>query len=143
MNIQMMLFDPGEPTPESTIEIFVGVAAHSNDAKAKRQAAQLAFLTRLMRCNSPACVDDVVIDPDSPFDDGGCWLGAAIRELSVNGIIEQAGCERSRRASRRGGLRRLWALADRDKAQAWIDRLKGTMAGGKRNDSAAATVESN
>lgn len=135
---QQLLFDAGL----TVYAVFVGNPIELSRAGDKRRAAQLALLSVLLQSRSgQASTDDIVRDSSRPYDDGGKWLGPAIRELVDDGLIRPCGADQSKRQSRNGGLRHVWELVDEALAKRKVRRLRAALSFHKKTDSTAATIE--
>lgn len=135
---QQLLFDAGL----TIYAVFVGNPIQLSTASDKSRAAQLALLTVLLKSRSGiASTDDIVRDSSKPYDDGGKWLGPAIRELVDDGLIRACGANRSKRESRHGGLLNLWEIDNEVAAKQKVRRLRAALSFQKKTGSMAATTE--
>jgi hypothetical protein len=136
--IQQTLFESGL----TVFSVFIGNPIELRSLGDRRRAAQLALLNVLLRSRTgTACTDDIVRDSSKAYDDGGKWLGPAIRELQDDGLIRQCGANRSKRESRNGGLLNRWEIADESAARTKVRRLRAGLSFHKKTGSIAATIE--
>ena len=86
--------------------------------------AQLAMLSAMReRADRSGTADDITT-PGLKHEDGAPWIGAAVRELRMAGVIVRAGNVVSTRPSRHAAEIKLWRLADDAKTDLIIGRLR-------------------
>tara|TARA_R110002049_G_scaffold4601_5_gene32148 strand:- start:216030 stop:216458 length:429 start_codon:yes stop_codon:yes gene_type:complete len=109
----------------SDLCVFVGIDVVVTCDHDKCNAAQLALLQALLESKSgDVSIDDTVRDLNTPFVDGGKWVGPAINQLHSAGLIIPAIPRKSRRKPRKGGLVNVWRLVNRSKAIVAVRRLR-------------------
>lgn len=138
---QGFLFDPGLPT----VSIFIGFDVVLLRSRDKAKAAQLALLELMSKKpDGTYTTDDILRSLDEPFEDGGKWLGPAIRELCEDGLIQSVDVVQSERKSRHSGYVTAWKVADLPNALRRIRLLKQflELRPVTKNDSKAGTNES-
>lgn len=121
--MQKDLFDVGRPIC-STFTSFDVLIAKQDD---KRRAFQLAMLERMLQTGRPITVCDVLRDLSAIWDDGGKWVGPAIRQLSADGLVSCRGVTYSRRPSRHGCPVHSWALANPQAAKRRAEQLRRSL----------------
>lgn len=122
--IQQALFDTGL----TVYSVFIGSPVELRNMNDRRRAAQLALLSALLESrDGRASTDDIVRDSNATYDDGGKWLGGAVRELSDDGLIQRCDADRSKRPARHGGLLSIWEIIDRVAVAKRIGQLRASL----------------
>ena len=92
-------------------------------------AGKIAMLRALLESrDGTATIDDATADLAEPFDDGGKWRGSVTQSLSMAGIIEGNGVEKSDRPSRHRGYVTRWRLVNRRKGGLLLAQLVAVIA---------------
>ncbi|MFN3192290.1 MAG: hypothetical protein ACE361_17400 [Aureliella sp.] len=138
--MQLNLFDAGRPIC-STFAGFDVVILRRDD---KRRAFQLAMLDRMLLTGRPTTVCDVLRDLNAIWDDGGKWVGPAMRQLADDGLTCCRGVTYSRRPSRHGCPVHTWTLNDPKAAKQRAEQLRSSLQLSptkRKDDSSAANTD--
>lgn len=81
----------------------------------------------LARVGKTCTSDDVAVNLTVQYRDKGCWVGAAIRQLSAARVIQHIGYVKSRRARRNGSDTKHWQIVDECVAREHLETLESDL----------------
>lgn len=87
--------------------------------------AQIAMLRKALARADLTCTSDDIADAlEAEYEDGGSWVGAAVRRLRTAGITRRVGQCVSARPSRHATEIKLWQVVDEARARTYLAQLR-------------------